>query len=98
MDFKIPKQLYLGAQKITVKKVKQITGEGNDFVGFTFYPQCRIEIKDDDECSDEYKEYVFFHELTHHILNQMQEEKLRQDEKFVSRFGILLHQAIKTMK
>jgi hypothetical protein len=98
MDFKIPKQLYLGAQKINVNKVKQITGEEKNILGFAFYSEGKIELKDDPDCSNDYKEYIFFHELTHHILNQMQEEKLRQDEKFISRFAILLHQAIRTMR
>ncbi len=98
MDFKIPKQLYLGAQKIVIENVDRITDGEKDFIGFAFYTEGKIEIKKDKSCSKDYKDYLFFHELVHHILYQIQEEKLSQDEKFISRFAILLHQAIITMR
>jgi hypothetical protein len=44
------------------------------------------------------REHVFLHELTHHILNEMNEHDLRSNEKFVDVFSGLLHQALTTME
>ena len=44
------------------------------------------------------QEQTFFHELTHCILDQMGEEKLYHNEKFVDLFSQCLHQILKTAK
>lgn len=46
--------------------------------------------------SPERKEEVFFHELTHAVLDAMGKEDLNGDEEFVDSFAVLLHQALKT--
>lgn len=49
-----------------------------------------------DKLSDDKINQVFFHELTHAILDCMNERDLSNDEKFVNMFGSLLHQSLKT--
>jgi hypothetical protein len=44
------------------------------------------------------QEQTWCHELVHHILEQMGEEELRQNEKHVDLFAQLLHQALSTAK
>ena len=98
MKFSIPKKFKLGAITIAVNKVKKITDQTIDCDGMAFYDKSLIELKDNEESSNDYKEYVFFHELVHHIFNVIEEDSLRIDEKIVSRFAIFLHQAIRTME
>lgn len=98
MNFKIPKKFQLGGITINVEKVKQISGEGNNVDGKALYANSKIELKEDKEYSNEYKEFVFFHELVHHIFNSLEEYELRKNEKIVSQFATFLHQAIKTME
>jgi Zn-dependent peptidase ImmA (M78 family) len=95
MLFEIPKKLTLGAQTIDVKLVDLVSGTtGLD--GEARYSNQSIEIRKG--MKKEYSEFVFFHELVHHILSQTGDDALRTDEKFVNRFSTFLHQAIKTMK
>lgn len=42
------------------------------------------------------KEQVFFHELTHAVLEAMGKEEMNRDEEFVDGFAVLLHQALKS--
>jgi len=93
--FIIPKTLCLGGQKISIKE-SGLIGNDTSCDGMAIYQDQLIEISKN--IKGDYKEFVFFHELTHHILNQMGEVKLRSDEKFVNQFAAFLHQAIKTMK
>jgi hypothetical protein len=48
--------------------------------------------------SKKVKEQSLTHELIHSILDEMGEDRLNKNEKFVDDFAILLHQAFKTMK
>jgi hypothetical protein len=98
IQLKIPSKFQLGGSTVTVEKVKQITGEGLDCDGMAFYCKSKIELKEDETYSNDYKEWAFFHELVHHIFSAMDETELRKNEKIVSQFATFLHQAIKTMK
>jgi len=98
MIFSIPSKLQLGGQTIVVEKVKQITGEGTECDGMAFYCKNKIELKQDDGYSADYKEWVFFHELVHHIFNAMAEDDMRKNEKIVNQFATFLQQAIRTME
>lgn len=98
MKFNIPSKFNLGGSVINIEKVKQITGMGDDCDGMAFYAKSKIELKEDATFSDDYKEYVFFHELVHHIFSAMEENDLRKNEKIVSQFATFLHQSIKTME
>ena len=93
--FKIPKSLVLGGQKIKVTRPKEIAGD-KYCDGMATYQKQLIEVLRG--IDGEYAEFVFIHELVHHILNQMSEERLRGNEKFVNQFATFLHQALKTMK
>ncbi len=42
------------------------------------------------------KENTFFHELVHHILDSIGEDKLKYDERFVDLFATRLHEYEKT--
>ena len=98
MHFNIPKKFQLGGITINVNKVEKITDQTNECDGMAFYAKSLIEIRDDKDFSNDYKEYVFFHELVHHIFGSMEENDLRKDEKIVSQFATFLHQAIRTME
>jgi len=98
IQLKIPSKFQLGGSTITVEKVKQVTGESSGYDGMAFYARGKIELKEDETCSNDYNEYMFFHELVHHIFNAMGEKELKNDEKIVSQFATFLHQAIKTME
>lgn len=41
---------------------------------------------------------AFWHEVTHSILDVMEEKKINENERFVTLFGNLLYQVYKTMK
>lgn len=47
--------------------------------------------------NQQHKDLVFYHELTHAILNVMGND-LYSNEEFVNTFSTLLHQAISTLK
>lgn len=53
---------------------------------------------ENEECSMDYKEATFFHELTHAILFTMGENELSENERFIEGFANLLHQYVKTVK
>ena len=90
---RIPKSFMLGGQKITVEEKKIIDGNP-DVDGMAIYNQQKIQLLTGTK--GDYREFVFTHELVHHILNQMGEIKLRKNERFVNLFATFLHQATKT--
>lgn len=98
MNFSIPGKFYLGGSKIDVVFVEQVSGEGKDIDGMAMYSKSRIEIKNDKEYSDSYKEWVFFHELIHHVFNSIGEDEMKHNEKLVDQVALLLHQAFTTME
>jgi len=95
MNFRIPSNFMLGGRKITVKHADVIDGDLT-IDGQAIYSAQEIVLQNGHK--KEYIEFVFFHELTHHILDQMGERKLRGDERFINLFSTFLHQAIKTME
>ena len=98
MKFRIPSKLQLGATTINVVKVDKCSDTTTDTDGQAFYGKSLIELKKDDTFSDDYKEWVFFHELVHHIFNSMEELELRKNEKLVGQFATFMQQAIRTME
>jgi hypothetical protein len=98
MTFQIPSKFQLGGSTIEVAMVDQITGEGRDIDGMAMYAKRRIELKNDPESTKQYKEWVFFHEVVHHIFNAIGESDMMQNEKLVDQIALLLHQAIVTME
>jgi len=101
MKFTIPTSLQLGGMTIEVQHVDKCRDNSIDVDGQARYADGIIEIKKGNETgkfTEQYKQYIFFHELVHHILNSISEEDLRHNEKFVSQFATMLYQAIKTME
>lgn len=94
MEFQIPKTFELGGQTISIE-FKDMIANTPGMDGQASYGEQLIELKNG--MKPEYTQFVFFHELVHHILSQMGEDKLRGTEKFVNEFATFLHQAIKTM-
>ncbi|MFA5380196.1 MAG: hypothetical protein WC455_30825 [Dehalococcoidia bacterium] len=98
MKFKIPQQFKLGSRTIKVKTVKKCQDSDDKVDGQAIYAKGLVELKETIFPNQEYADFVFFHELTHHILNHLAYEKLARDETFVDRFADALLQAIKTME
>lgn len=98
MLFTIPKKFQLGGITINVEKVNQITDESSECDGMAFYCKSKIELKDDNNFSTDYKEYVFWHEYFHHLFNSISREDLRKDENLVNQLAIMQMQAIRTME
>lgn len=96
----IPKSFELGGTTYNVELVDNSLGNGN--VASIYYPLNKVQVaknySDSLNCTDEYKEISFLHELIHGILNAMGESEINNDERFIEGFANLLHQYIKTAK
>ena len=98
MVFNIPSKFQLGGYTIQIEKVSQITGEDLQCDSMAFYHKTKIELKDDDIFSKDYKEYVFWHEYFHHLFNAINDDALRTNEKLISQLALFQMQAIRTME
>lgn len=98
MKFKIPKQFDLIGRTIKVRNVERCMDCDSSVDGQAIYSNGIIELKISRDQCEEYKEFVFFHELVHHLLNAIAYDKLTKDETFTDRLAGVLYQAIKTMK
>lgn len=96
----IPKKFKLMGYEINVKFVEDLATE-HESVGAAVYRQNEIRLQpsiNGNPRSEDLIEHNFLHELTRFILYMMEEDKLRDNEKFVSVFSGLLHQALDTME
>lgn len=96
---KIPKELYIAGQKITIE-VDDTLSYDNELAA-TSNSDNKIklcEIFKGDLLPDDTIEQSLWHEITHQILYKMNEFELSGNETFVQTFSLLLHQAIKTLK
>lgn len=93
--FKIPKSFEIAGLPYTVRFVKEVADDPT-INGMAYAEKRRIDILEG--LDKEGQEQVFFHELTHQILDRMSEGKLSSNEKFVDLFSLFLHQSLKTMK
>jgi predicted SprT family Zn-dependent metalloprotease len=97
---RIPKSFNLLGKTITVEDdPRLIFTDGAN--GMAHYRTSRIRLQP--HCHEQPvlavdREHTFLHELVHHILVSMEQQKLNDDEKFVNLFSGLLHQAITTME
>lgn len=98
MKFKIPLQFNLGCRTIKVISVSKCSGCDDQVDGQAVYARGVIELKDTTKLDKEYRYFVFFHELVHHIFNFLAYDKLAKDEALADRFADALYQAIKTME
>lgn len=94
--FRIPISFKLGGQTIQIKKVDKCSDAQPDCDGQACYAKSLIELKQDKEFSDDYKEWVYLHELFHFLFNNIEEYDLRKNEKIVSLLATSLHQVLKT--
>ena len=92
---RIPKTFMLGGQTITVETKDKIDNNP-DIDGQAMYSAGKIQILS--KLKGDYRDFVFTHELIHHVLNSMNEDKLKKNEKFVNLFATFLHQYMKTAR
>ncbi len=100
MKFQIPVSFELLGHEITVEWNSRLFLEESSS-GLGYPPQHRIVLQPD--CEGIYRpdsgiEETFIHELVHHILYQAGYSDLCDNEKFVTVFSGLLHQALTTME
>ena len=87
-----PKQVKVAGVVYTVKEEPFIEINSNrNYQGACYYDKTQIFILED--ISDERKEQVFVHELTHAIFHEAGFDE--QDEDVINRIGIILHQVLK---
>ncbi len=87
----IPKSFWLGGLQIDVNFDENLY-KNRKIVGEARYPSQSITL-DSVTMSKQLTEQNYFHELTHWILYMMNEDDLRNNEKFVDVFATFLHQA-----
>jgi len=98
MKFKIPNRYELGGQSIIVKMVDKCKAKGVKAHGSWNYRKNIIEVERPIKISKEFSDQIFFHEMTHCILDHIAEDALSNNEDFVNRFSAALFQIIKTME
>jgi hypothetical protein len=95
----IPKEFYIGGQKITIEVDNNISYDNELAVAIDSKNLIKI---CDTFKGDKLPANVVFqslwHETVHQILDKMNEHELSENEKFVQTFSLLLHQVIKTLK
>jgi hypothetical protein len=99
MKFKIPEKLELTGKLFRVVFADNLLV--SDILGRTDFVEREICLHKGTEgrhVPAQEIENTFWHEITHCILNDMGEDELNGNEKFVTMFSNLLHQAIKTME
>lgn len=96
----IPAQYELMGKTVTVKQVDCLVV--NSDADGEHHPRLdEIQIQKNSLAwprSDDQLGEAFWHEVTHSILDAMEEKKLNDNERFVTLFGNLLYQVYKTMK
>lgn len=92
----VPKHIELAGIGVDVV-VEKYLYEKEKVVGLARYPRQQIAL-DPTILTQGLAEHNYFHELTHWILYIMNEDDLRNNEKFVDCFAFLLHQAQKSSK
>lgn len=97
MRFKIPSRFDLGPHIIKTKHVDKCTGCDENIVGLAIYQKNLIELKTG-TYDKNYQDFVYFHEVFHHILEHTGYSKLNADESFVDRVSASWLQFVKTME
>ena len=96
---KIPKEFNLFGHVIKVEYDKDLANK-HQTVGFAVYRENKIQLQAESKHITQKTdvEQAFLHEAVHLILNQMGENELRDNEKFVDVLASLLHQMLVTAK
>lgn len=90
----IPKVIQLGGIKITVE-IDPTLFKNRRILGDAQYPPQKI-VLDPTVLDLDLAEQNYVHELVHWILYVMNEDDLRNNERFVDLFATFLHQALKS--
>ena len=94
MEFVVPKSFTIFNSKYKVKQYVKV--DADDSMGEHSYENRTIKLKK--SLMEDEKEKIFFHELMHCLLEQLNYDKLSADEKFVHQMASAIHQVIKTAK
>jgi len=94
----IPKKVKIGESEYSVKRTRFVGGK--NWSGFINYHDRKIKIKPG--YSEREEEDVFFHEIAHGILKEMefnhpQINKFRGDEQFIQELGLLIRKTFKSL-
>jgi len=96
---KIPKELYIAGQKITIEVDNDLSYDNELASACNSENRIKIcEVFKGDQLPDDMIEQSLWHEIVHQIFYKMNEFELTGNEKLVQTFSLLLHQAIKTLK
>ena len=90
----IPRKFTIFGEEIKVSFVKRV--DSKDSLG-EWNPNKNV-IKINKSLSQDQKEQVFLHEMTHCILNHLSYDMISLDEGFVDRFSKALHQVLNSSK
>jgi hypothetical protein len=95
----IPKKFNLLNNIITVE-IDESLIDKQDRTGYADFRQNKIGIikKEKHNIPDSHIDRIFLHELLHHCFQQLNEDKLRDDEKLIDNLAGLLAQAFSTME
>lgn len=95
----IPVSFTLGGTDYKVEFVDNLLIGDN--VAYIDFPSSLIRIGNQykgSECTTDYKDISFLHELVHGILDTIGKDELSSDESFVEGFANSMHQYLKTAK
>jgi hypothetical protein len=99
---KIPKQVTVGKTKIKIDQPVSLMVRGTPCHGCFDRADNSIDVAKQDVRGNKYgkdeRSETFWHELTHAILHDMDEDRLNRDERFVTRFANRLAKAIETAR
>ncbi|KKN88661.1 hypothetical protein LCGC14_0245520 [marine sediment metagenome] len=96
----IPKEFQLFGKTIKVV-FDQERCDADGSYGLALYAESKVLLSKrfDGKDIDPVKiETTFWHEVVHYILNDLRYKKLSEDEVFVSRFAMVLHQVLSSAK
>lgn len=100
MQFKIPKQIQIMGQTIKVRHFKKLPK--SEALGEAWYQINEIRLtkydKDENLINKDQCNVIYWHEVIHHIMANLNREDLRKDEVLIDQIAGLVYQAIKTSK
>lgn len=91
------KSVQIGARKFKIEYVKSVKDGDTELAGMYDCKKQTIYIMYPDETRERITE-VLMHEIIHGVLFAMGEFKLGKDEKFVSKVGAIIAQALLTLE
>lgn len=98
---RIPKEIAIGGLKFKILFDNELTDNKEVFGEINHHTHIILltnQTKKGGKLTDEFIEQTLLHELTHAILEIMQERELNDNEKFINTFSTFLHQVITQLK